>query len=225
MVCGDELVYSPKMQQLQCYYCDNKIETHTCCKSQHYVCDGCHSKDAVSIIKEVCLSSTEKDMTTLLKKIRSHSSFPLHGPEHHAMVAGIILTAYRNSSGDITDDDIILGIDRGSRIPGGFCGFQGSCGAGVGVGIAYAILLKSTPIKPEQRQKVIRIVSEVLRAISENKAARCCQRESLIALHEAARLSEEYLDIKLLASEGFKCTQYLRNKECIETACPFWHEK
>jgi hypothetical protein len=47
----------------------------------------------------------------------------------------------------------------------------------------------------------------------------------MIALREAARLSEEYLDIKLMASEGFKCAQYLRNKECIEAACPFWHER
>ena len=97
-------------------------------------------------------------------------------------------------------------------------------GFAMGVGIAFSILLESTPLKPSKRQKVIRIVSEVLQAISELKAARCCQRESLIALREAARLSEEHLDIKLIVNKDFKCNQYEKNKECIKAACPFWME-
>lgn len=225
MVCGGEIKYDQEMQQFSCHYCGSESNSNTYCEYGHFVCDTCHAQDAISIIKKVCLSSTEKNMFSLLKTIRSHPSFPLHGPEHHAMVSGIILTAYRNSGGQLAEDRIIKGIDRGGKVPGGYCGFLGACGAALAVGNAFAIIMESTPLKPKQRQIVLKITSQVLQEIAKNEAARCCQRESLIALRSAARLSEEYLDIKLIADDEFKCEQSSRNKECIRTACPFWCEE
>jgi len=92
------------------------------------------------------------------------------------------------------------------------------------VGVAFAVLLDSNPLKPKERQIVLKIVAEVLSRISENKAARCCRRESLIAIREAARLSREYLDLTLDAGTGKNtdCSQSKKNKECIKSNCPFW---
>ena len=163
-------------------------------------------------------------MIKLLETIRSHPSFSLHGPEHHALVAGVILSGYRNSGGSISDDKIIKGITRASKVPGGYCGFLGACGAALGVGAAFAILLESTPLKPEQRQKVLQITSSVLQEIGKNRAARCCQRESVIALQKAVELSQQYLDVTLIANDNFKCGQYTKNKECMGLDCPYWHK-
>jgi hypothetical protein len=215
MVCGTDLVYEQEQKLLNCFYCGKELKTNTYCQNDHFVCDSCHTQDAIGIIKTVCLSSTEKDMIELLKTIRNHVKFPLHGPEHHAMVSGIILTAFRNSGGNIDNNKIINGIERGGEIPGGYCGYFGACGAALGVGNAFGIILRSTPIKPKERQDVLKITTKVLSAIAKNKAARCCQRESVIALQEAAKLSEEYLGIKLIASNDFKCAQFEKNKECL----------
>ena len=52
-------------------------------------------------------------MINLLNLLRSHPSFPLHGPEHHFAVPGVILACYKNSGGDVSDEDIITAIERG----------------------------------------------------------------------------------------------------------------
>lgn len=225
MVCGIDLIYEQEQKLLNCFFCGKELETDTYCENDHFVCNSCHAQDAIEIIKSVCLSSTEKDMIELLKKIRSHEKFPLHGPEHHAMVSGIILTAYKNSGGKIEDNKIIKGIERGGKIPGGYCGYIGACGAALGVGNAFGIILGSSPIKSKERQQVLKITAEVLSAIAKNQAARCCQRESVIALQLAAKLSQEYLGMKLFANNDFKCTQSKKNKECLKEACPFWCEE
>jgi hypothetical protein len=222
MVCGGEIIYEQEMLPKICYFCDKELKTNSFCKNGHFVCDTCHARDAVDIIKKVCLVSTEKDMVKLYKKIRNHRSFSIHGPEHHALVAGVVLTAYRNMGRQISKDILNETIDRGASVPGGYCGYYGVCGAAVGVGIAFATILKSTPLTPKERQTVMDVTAEVLKVIAQNEAARCCLRDSVIAINEAVRLSEKYLDIKLVSDEKFICTQFKRNKECIKDSCPFW---
>ena len=222
MVCGSEIVYEQEMLPKFCYFCDSEITTNTFCKNGHFICDTCHAKDAISIIKQVCLHSTEKDMAKLVDRIRNHKSFSLHGPEHHAMVPGIILSAYRNMGRLISEDKLNMAIDRGAIVPGGSCGFNGACGAALGVGIAFSIILQATPLKPKERQSIMTVTSEVLKTTAQYEGARCCLRESITALNEAARLSEKYLDIKLKINDEYKCSQYPQVKECIKDDCKFW---
>jgi hypothetical protein len=148
----------------------------------------------------------------------------MHGPEHHAMVPGIILATYRNRGGNLRREAILSGIERGSKVPGGVCGFWGSCGAAVGVGIAFSVLLEATPLTPAARQQAQQITAQVLGTIAETKGARCCQRETVTALEEAARLSQEILSVSLLAEDAFCCSQFEVNRECIRAQCPLWCE-
>ncbi|MFW6126758.1 MAG: DUF5714 domain-containing protein, partial [Thermodesulfobacteriota bacterium] len=53
-------------------------------------------------------------------------------------------------------------------------------------------------------------------------AARCCQRDSWLALKKAAELSKEYLPITLRADFPLHCRQAHQNRECLGTACPLW---
>ncbi len=225
MVCGEELVYSTGARERSCHFC-GKVEVSNCdCRQGHFICDGCHQQKAIEVIRHICLQSREKDMLQLLHTIRSHPSLPMHGPEHHAMIPGVILAALRNCGGQVRDKDILAGIDRGSKVPGGACGFWGSCGAAIGAGIAASLFLDSTPLTPHPRQKAQAFTADILGKIAEIKGGRCCQRETWLTLNRTAALSEKYFGLFLKAETELHCSQYQTNKECIRRQCPLWKSR
>lgn len=220
LICGAPIKYFQMSQEMTCSVCQRVFTANSCCEKGHFVCDACHITNPMEVIRVTCLTSKETDMLALMKQIRSHQRFPMHGPEHHAMVPAIILTTYRNLGGNVNDNHIITALERGSKVPGGACGYMGVCGAAIGVGIGFSILFEASPITPAQRQRVQGIVSQVLQDISGFEAARCCQRDSYLALKAAERISLNCLPIGLKAQEHFVCKQYMRNKECVGRACP-----
>jgi MoaA/NifB/PqqE/SkfB family radical SAM enzyme/SAM-dependent methyltransferase len=222
MACGKEIGYLAHEREVACHYCGGVKRTNAVCVEGHYICDGCHQQDGLSAIRLLCAETKEQDMLLLLDTIRRHPAIPLHGPEHHAMVPGIILATYRNLGGQISREDIFTGIERGSKVPGGVCGFWGNCGAAAGVGIAFSVLLEATPLTPKPRQQVQEITSRVLGEIALTQGARCCQRETVTALREAALLSHHLLPISLLAEADFFCKQFSTNRECIAGQCSLW---
>jgi 7,8-dihydro-6-hydroxymethylpterin dimethyltransferase len=222
MVCGEELRYLETGTEQGCYYCGNIENTDALCIHGHFVCDRCHRAHGLELIKQVCLNSTATDMVVIMDKIRSHPGFCLHGPEHHSLVPAVILTAYRNSGATISKAEILKGIDRGAAVPGGSCAFMGACGAAIGVGIAFAVILHATPLQGKNRQTVQQITQRVLGKIAQFDAPRCCQRDCWLALQEAALLSGEILDRELVAGNHLVCQQYKKNKECIHEQCPLW---
>jgi MoaA/NifB/PqqE/SkfB family radical SAM enzyme/SAM-dependent methyltransferase len=225
MVCGAELHYFTTVEELSCSYCKRDFQANACCEVGHFVCDDCHCENGLEVIKAISSWIRETDLITLLKLIRSHPAIPMHGPEHHAMIPGIILAAYRNSGGKITEETIIAGINKGAKIPGGVCGFWGACGAAIGAGIAVSTILAATPLTPSPRQTAQAISAKILSSISKYRGGRCCQRETWLALTETARLSEEILSVPLTANELLECDQYPKNKECIRKQCPLWENR
>jgi hypothetical protein len=222
MVCGTDLVYLAADQTLECFYCRQLKPANAVCTGGHFVCDACHGADAEKIIKEVCLNSSESDAVVLMKTIRAHRNFRIHGPEHHAMVPAVILTALRNSGENISDDQIVTAIQRGLTIAGGACAFMGACGAAIGVGTAFSILLGANPLEGENRQAAMRITQKVLGKIAAYNAPRCCQRDSWLALQQASTLLKEILGKDLKVSGPIPCDQFDQNKECIRERCPLW---
>lgn len=225
MVCGTELRYFTAAQEMACSYCGRMFSANSCCEQDHFVCDSCHRENGIEVIKAICSGTEERDLITLLELIRSHPSIPMHGPEHHAMIPGIILACYRNSGGDIKEEAILTGISRGADIPGGVCGFWGACGAAVGAGIAVSTILAATPLTPAPRQTAQAFSAKILSVISEYRGGRCCQRETWLALSETARLSAEMLSVPMVAKGSLRCSQYLKNKECIRAQCPLWENR
>lgn len=135
------------------------------------------------------------------------------------MVAGIILAGYRNVGGDVPDGILQTAISRGSNIAGGACAFMGVCGAAVGVGIAFSLLLQASPLTPRERRLVQTLTQAVLKEIAQLEAARCCQRDGWIALSTCAELSREILPIPLKAEHRLVCGQRHLNRECLGKAC------
>jgi len=225
MVCGGELRYATSARPAVCHYCGKEEMSNAVCGAGHFVCDACHRRDAVEAIRAFCATTRETDMIAMLKTLRSHPAIPMHGPEHHAMVPGIIVAAARNSGMDIPGDAVDTAISRGSEVPGGACGFRGICGAATGAGIAFAVLLEATPVAATARQKAQAATARILAKIAGIPAGRCCQRESWTALRETAELSEEILGTRLKAGEDLVCNQYRDNRECIGAGCSLFPVK
>ncbi|MEA1923330.1 MAG: DUF5714 domain-containing protein [Pseudomonadota bacterium] len=222
MVCGAPLHYFTVEEMRPCHYCGQSLPANAICEDGHFVCDQCHLKDGISVIEHLCLKSTETALGTLLNRIRQHPSIPTHGPEHHALIPGIILSTYRNLGGQITDEQIKAGIKRGAKLPGGACGFMGVCGAAMGVGTAFSIILNSTPMQGRARRLSQAATHSCLGKIIENEAARCCQRESWLSLEEATRLSATMLPVELETGPLPICEQFAQNPTCIKKECPLF---
>jgi MoaA/NifB/PqqE/SkfB family radical SAM enzyme/SAM-dependent methyltransferase len=220
MVCGSDLKYTSEPVSMTCSYCNQDFETNAYCAEGHFVCDSCHSKDGLEVIKHMLLGSTETDLIELLIKIRKHPVIPVHGPEHHSLVPGIITAVYRNSGGSINDKAILTAVNRGTKVAGGYCGFMGICGAAMGVGIAVSTILEGTPYTAQARSFAQRGTWAALEDIAKMEAARCCQRDSWLALKACAEISEELLGIKLKSEVDIHCNQMKLNKECIGHECP-----
>ena len=221
MVCGAPLSYGRGDLERACRYCGASVVSEVSCEQGHFVCDRCHAGDGAAVIEQICLSSDETDMLALMQRIRRHPAIAMHGPEHHGMVPAVILTTYRNLGGPGVDDEAIRTvIRRGLRIPGGFCGHAGTCGAATGVGVAFARLLGSSPVKAGERGVVLGITAAVLAELAALGAARCCQRDAWVALRRAAEVSASLLPVELRARAGWRCEQWPLHRQCLGEGCP-----
>ncbi len=222
MVCGAPLIYETLFSRHECHYCGRSVEASENCEQGHYVCDQCHSTDSVRAIESICFSSPETDMLRLFHQVRRHPAIPLHGPQFHALVPAVILATYRNRGGKLGDTVLATGISRGSQVIGGSCAYNGICGAAVGVGIAFSLILEANPVKADQRQTVQTVVQRVLKELADFNAARCCNRDCVVSLQQAAKLSQHYLPLPLVAQEWLPCDQHQLNSDCLGTDCPLF---
>jgi MoaA/NifB/PqqE/SkfB family radical SAM enzyme/SAM-dependent methyltransferase len=225
MTCGAELVYLQHDEQRPCTYCGRTFRANAFCTEGHFVCDGCHTAEGRLAMELILLASQERDLVALLAKVRRHPSIPMHGPEHHALVPGVILTALRNHGIVVTDDMIRTALDRAAAVPGGYCGFLGACGAALGAGAALAAFESSSPLTAAPRQRAMALVAGLGAALARYEAARCCQRDSWIVLREVAKRSEALFGARLTADAPLRCDQVKQNKECIRRECPLFPTK
>jgi len=221
-ICGEELEYFPEDKEFRCEICDSPFVTNVTCKNGHFVCDTCHSKDSIDYITELAKKASYSDMLEMMAAIRKHPPVPMHGPEHHFMVAAIILSVYKNRGGKLQDNDFDHVIDWAKTTRGGSCGFMGVCGAAAGAGVAFARIIGSSPMQSKFRSESINVVSNILHKISSLGAARCCQRDSYVALKSISQLSRDKFGIYLPADHSFICTQNSENKVCVKETCPLY---
>jgi len=214
--CGAELVYLIQAEPMVCAGCGTRNLSRARCVQGHYYCDRCHSGSAADAIERVCLASSEPDPLALALVAMRHPKVKMHGPEHHFLAPAVLLSAWCNISGQVDRKAALLAEARRRSEPvlGGFCGFQGACGAGVGVGIFVSIARDGSPLKGRERGLSIRATSD---------APRCCKRDTFLALLAAARFARKHLGIDFPA-RGVRCEFHDMNRECTGDACPFHRE-
>ncbi|TXT59031.1 MAG: hypothetical protein BAJALOKI1v1_1490009 [Promethearchaeota archaeon] len=229
IICGEQLEYAHSQKEyteLRCEFCQNTFSTHTYCPNGHFVCDTCHSEKPIKIIEEFCRATKIKDPFAIADKIMKHPNFNMYGPEHHALSPASILTALKNNdikkpNGEsLTFSDIEEGIHRGAKIPGGYCGFYGSCGAGIGAGIAISVFTGANPSKDIPRSLANKMTSRALIKIADD-LEHCCKRSVRISICEALDFLNENFGIKLQYSPN-KCLFSSSNKKCEASNCPIF---
>ena len=147
---------------------------------------------------------------------------PVNGVWHHAIIGEILFICLRNAGYPITDELIEEVIDRGRQIPGGSCGFVGTCGALSSVASAYAILLGSTPVAVVPRENLLAFSAKLLARLAEVGGGRCCKKSSYAALETArgefAKLGFELPDEQF---EG-RCPFFSDNEACDGDDCIYF---
>lgn len=223
LVCGEPLEYWEEAQEVVCHICGKREVGHSICVAGHYVCDACHRSGGVDHIMEVCKASGSKDPIGLAMEIMDDKSIFPNGPEHHTLVGAVLLTAYSNAGGDIHLDRALEELcKRSMQVPGGTCGFWGTCGAAVSAGQFWSIVSGSTPLAQDPWAETQRLTSRILGKLAEVGGPRCCKRTGFTAILEGARYADELHGVKMGLPGKVVCRYFDRNKECRKKDCPFF---
>lgn len=229
MICGLELEYLDRASENTCIYCGKTEDGYFVCPDGHYVCDSCHSAGALDIIERVCLGSDSINPMELAQTIMRHPKVPMHGSDHHSMIAAVLVTAYNNitgkgKDGDDGDDDIKEAIRRGSTVPAGYCGLYGTDAAAIATGIATAIILKATPLSDVERSRAMSMTARALAAIANNRGPRCCKRSTMTVLEVATEYYREVLGVEFdhVPAARLRCEHSHRNKVCAKVDCRYF---
>jgi hypothetical protein len=220
-VCGKPLVYGTKEVTKTCDYCGKEHQALIYCPAGHYICDACHSRGALEVLRDVLSRTDSADPFEILEIVMAHPSIPMHGPEHHAILPAVIVTAVKNAGYNVPEGAVEKAIERGSKLPGGWCGSHGACGGGVGVGIAVSVLTEATPLTGPERSLGIAATASALAKIADS-GPRCCKRAVRKGLEAAIEFLDKTLDIKLVTDQTIRCRYVARNKECTLQACPYF---
>ena len=227
LICGSPLEYLLLNEEMTCYYCGKKFSANVRCNQGHYVCDACHAKDAYGVITSYLLTTKQNDPMLMAEDLMKHPAVKMHGPEHHYLVPAVLVTAYCHVAGRMGELEHLLNetAKRASIVPGGFCGFYGSCGAGIGTGIYMSIVTGATPLKIEEWQHANLMTSKSLNDIALAGGPRCCKRNVMLALKAAVKFTWDKLAINIPANGTFICHYQSSNRECLGINCLFFPTK
>ncbi len=222
MLCGKPLRYELTATPRRCSVCGKEALSDCVCEDGHFVCNACHAAGLDEFFIPFLLHSGQRDPLVLLEQVMALPQVHMHGPEHHAIVPCVLLTAWHNCGGP---GDLMkmlsAALSRGRQVPGGTCGYWGVCGAAAGAGIYLSVLTGSTPLNGEAWPVPMQLTARCLRRLAEVGGPRCCKRTSRLCIQEAAAFTEERFGIEMPLSE-VRCTYMQENRECIGTACPFF---
>jgi hypothetical protein len=220
-VCARPLVYAAESVTKTCALCGKEEKAAIYCPAGHYICDSCHSKAALEVLRQVLADSKATDPAAIIEQVMGHPSVPMHGPEHHVIVPAAIVAAVRNSGHPLPEGAIEKAIERASKVPGGWCGLYGDCGAAVGAGIAVSVITGATPLTGKPRTLALAATAQALSRMLDEQP-RCCKRASRIAVESTVDFLREKLGIDLPAAEKVKCTYSLRNAQCPQSLCRYY---
>ena len=220
LICKAPLEYLNADVEMQCSVCGKKQLSKTRCVNGHFVCDSCHT-DGIDAIFGICLSESSRDPIRIMNRLMAQPFCHMHGPEHHIMVGAALLTAYKNSGGEIDLEKALTEMkSRGVSVPGGACGFWGACGAGISSGMFLSIAVGATPLSEQSFGLAHRMTAKSLSAIGDIGGPRCCKRDSYLSIIAAAEFVKENLGVEMECSKPI-CGYFNRNNQCIGERCPF----
>ena len=224
LICKAPLEYLNEDIEMECELCHKKEKSKTRCVNGHYVCNECHMQGIDSLVG-MCMEETSRNPVIILNRMMSQPFCHMHGPEHHVMAGMALLTAYKNSGGNLDLRKALIEMNsRGRSVPGGACGFWGACGAGISTGMFISIVTGSTPLGEDNFGLSHKMTARALEAIGEIGGPRCCKRDSYLSILQAVDFVRENLGVHM-EQPKILCSYSSRNNQCIGKRCPFCEKK
>lgn len=223
LLCGAELQYRTVAEPMACAVCGKESLSTAACVKGHFVCDTCHGLDALDWIEARCRTSENRDPIALANELMAHPAVKMHGPEHHFLFPAAMTAAWYNTRGTPQEKAAKLALvrQRAQVVPGGFCGFQGACGAGIGMGIFWSVVTGATPVSKVEWGQANSLTGRALVAIAAHGGPRCCKRDGWLAMSTAIATLQREMGISLEQGAAPSCVFSARNKECTGADCPF----
>ncbi len=222
LLCGAELVYLDRTEPMACALCGATAPGHARCASGHFACDACHAGDAKDVVERICTHSESRDPVEMALQAMRHPRVKMHGPEHHFLVPAALVAAWTNARGEPGRRAALVdeARRRSEPVAGGFCGMQGACGAGIGVGTFVSIATGASPLKGPERGLANLATAKALELVARTGGPRCCKRDSFLSLLSGIRFARRHLGVSL-GGRGPRCEWSEVNRQCIEQDCPF----
>jgi hypothetical protein len=222
LICGRDLLYG-EPRDLACAVCGEVHRTTAACEAGHFVCDRCHSLEALDLIEEFGTTTMLEDPLAIACILMRYPAVRMHGPEHHFLVPACLIAAYCNHEGEPERKKALLSQarERAGVVPGGFCGTHGTCGAAVGTGLFVSLITGSTPLKKQEWSLANQMTARSLMEIARHGGPRCCKRDSWLAIRTAVTFLAERFGVVLPVPGKIRCEFSDVNRECLREACPF----
>jgi hypothetical protein len=222
-LCGRKFHLLANAVNRPCAICGSPTSVRYLCESDHAICASCFTAPYLTYIAGMIdTPGITRDPIEAFLVLRRGYAFPIHGPEHHALVAAALLFAYHRCTGEPSRETIFNAIQQAAVLPMGSCGIWGACSAALGVGVAYGTILQATPMQGAVRGAMQHIVANILGRIGEYHAPRCCRRETLTALQVACEESAALLPITMVTQVDCRCDQAPSQVDCLRERCPFY---
>ena len=139
------------------------------------------------------------------------------------MIPAVIVTAVKNTGYPVPEGAVEKAIERGSKVPGGWCGFYGACGVAIGAGTAVSVLTGATPLTRRNAGSCQRGYSLYALNHMIEGGARCCKRAGRKALQAAVEFLKTRMGIALKPAPEISCQYSGRNRECIHQDCVYYN--
>jgi hypothetical protein len=219
VVCGDEL--EPVETVAVCTFCGHETPAQYLCAARHHICEECQLAEWPQVVERVCEGTRDLDPMAIVNLIMRHPMAVMHSPQHHILVAPVMLAALRNNGlRPLQPGRLASAIERTMGIPLGVCGTRGECGAAIGAGTLVSILTGATFAKDRERSLALQASAEALLAIARAGGPRCCKQSIYLTLETASLFLKRELDIDLPVEP--RCEFAARNKDCKQERCQFY---
>ena len=175
-----------------------------------------------SWVKQECLQWQGHCPSDLLEHLMTDERCVSFGPVHHYLVGASLLTCMQQALPLPLEDALNAMAERAAMVPGAACAQWGVCGAAASCGMAFAIMAENAPLKAAGWSEGQAMVSEILAAIAQAGAPRCCKRDSRIAVQVALPWFNECFDAGFeQPSQVPVCASMSHNTVCMGSACVY----
>lgn len=177
-----------------------------------------------------CMDSASESPVDLLEELLADAQCDTFGPVHHLAAGAALLTGYYNAllveDTHARDDTLFNALikleERAASVPGASCAHWGVCGAAISIGMAYALINDSKPLKEEGWSEGQLLVASILERIAQVGGPRCCKRDARLAVEVAITFfANRDTAMQVSFTEHPACVTAPLNKVCKGKQCPY----